>query len=104
MKRMNLMIDEDALKAAMLELGETTASGTVNKALAETARKLVVRRLFNEISGSGAWVGDLQQMRAPRFDYPFDLPESEGTKKFAAKTVRVSRPKAKRGQKRSRRQ
>ena len=93
MKRMNLMIDEDALKEAMKEMGETTYSGTVNKALAEFTKVLKVRRGIKAISGMGpdAWVGDLAEMRKPRFPYGFDLPEKK-RKEIAAKVVRALRP------------
>lgn len=100
MKRMNVMIDEDALKAAMIEMGEFKASAAINKALAEVTRVLRVRKGIREISGSGAWEGDLKQMRAPRFEYPFDVPKPK-RKKVAAKTVTVSRPKKARGKSRS---
>ena len=88
------MVDEEVLKAAMLEMGEFKASAAINKALAEFTRVLRVRKGIQAISGSGAWIGDLQQMRAPRLEYPIDVPKP---KKVAAKTVTVSRPKKTRG-------
>lgn len=100
MKRMNVMIDEEALKAAMLELEEFKASAAINKALAEVTRVLRVRKGIQAISGTGAWHGDLKQMRAPRFDDPIDAPQPK-RKKVAAKTMTISRPKKARGKSRS---
>jgi len=92
MKRMNVMVDEDVLKAAMIEMGEFKASAAINKALAEFTKVLRVRKGIQAISGSGAWVGDLQQMRAQRFEYPIDAPEPK-RKKVAAKSVAIPRAK-----------
>jgi len=97
MKRMNVMVDDEALKDAMRELGETTASGTINKALAETARKLTVRRLIREVAGTG-WDGDLEEMRRGRTFDDWDVKPVR--KRVAAKTV--SAPKANRGRRNSR--
>jgi hypothetical protein len=43
MKRMNLVIDEDALERAQKATGDKTYSGTVNTALREVARMEILR-------------------------------------------------------------
>lgn len=100
MKRMNVNVDEVVLKEAMIELGEFTASGAINHALREIIRVMRVRKGIQAISGTGAWQGDLQQMRATRFEYPIDAPQPK--RKVAAKTVTISRRKKSRGSRSSR--
>jgi Arc/MetJ family transcription regulator len=65
MKRTNLMIDEALLIDATRASGETTYSATVNRALAELLRRSRAHALL-DLRGTGAWTGDLGEMRADR--------------------------------------
>ncbi|MEI6399465.1 MAG: type II toxin-antitoxin system VapB family antitoxin [Pseudomonadota bacterium] len=61
-KRTNLMIDEALLKEAKKVLDADTYSAAVNEALAEVIRIAKIKAL-TEFIGSGAWSGDLSEMR-----------------------------------------
>ena len=67
MKRTNLMLDEQLLKEATRLSGQRTYSGTVQQALLDLVRRIKARQIL-ELRGSGAWRGDLSEMRrdAPR--------------------------------------
>ena len=65
MKRTNLVLDESILAAAQRLSGERTYSGTVMRALEDYVRRAKARRIL-ELRGSGAWEGDLQEMRQDR--------------------------------------
>ena len=65
MKRTTLMVDPSLLSAASRALGSHSYSDTVNQALAEAVRAAKIRGLFDVI-GTGAWSGDLAQMREDR--------------------------------------
>ena len=62
MKRTNLMIDEQLLADATKVSGEKTFSATVNRALSELLRRSRAHAIL-DLRGSGAWTGDLAQMR-----------------------------------------
>lgn len=62
MKRTNLVLDEDLLVEATRLSGEATWSATVNLALAELVRRQRARQILS-LRGSGAWEGDLAEMR-----------------------------------------
>ncbi len=62
MKRTNLIVDEQLLAEAKRLLDADTQSDTVNQALAQTIQMLKIRGL-QEFFGTGAWVGDLAEMR-----------------------------------------
>ncbi len=62
MKRTNLVLDEDLLREATRLSGETTYSAAVSRALEEFVRRIRARQIL-ELRGSGAWEGDLQEMR-----------------------------------------
>jgi Arc/MetJ family transcription regulator len=62
MKRTNLVLDEELLMEAVRLSGERTYSGVVGKALADYVRRIKARRIL-ELAGSGAWQGDLSEMR-----------------------------------------
>jgi Arc/MetJ family transcription regulator len=62
MKRTTLVLDEELLLEAQQAAGERTYSATVNRALAEFVRQARIGRIF-ELRGSGAWDGDLGEMR-----------------------------------------
>ena len=65
MKRTNLVLDESVLTEAQRLSGERTYSATVMRALEDFVRRAKARRIL-ELRGSGAWEGDLEQMRADR--------------------------------------
>jgi Arc/MetJ family transcription regulator len=65
MKRTNLVLDESLLTEARRLSGEKTYSATVMKALNELVRRARVRQ-FLDLQGTGAWEGDLAQMRGDR--------------------------------------
>lgn len=65
MKRTNLVLDEDLLRAATRLSGEKTYSAAVRRALEEFVRRARAGRIF-ELRGSGAWDGDLTAMRSDR--------------------------------------
>jgi Arc/MetJ family transcription regulator len=65
MKRTNLVLPEDLLDEAMRLSGEKTYSALVETALRELVRRIKARQLF-ALKGSGAWHGDLAQMRDDR--------------------------------------
>jgi Arc/MetJ family transcription regulator len=62
MKRTNLVLNEELLKTATRLLGAKTYSAAVNQALEEAIRTAKIRGLA-DMFGSGAWEGDLAQMR-----------------------------------------
>ena len=65
MKRTNLVLDEAVLAEAQRLAGERTYSGTVMRALEDFVRRAKARRIL-ELRGSGAWEGDLEEMRRDR--------------------------------------
>lgn len=69
MKRTNLVLDEQILEEALRLSGERTYSATVNTALEHFVRRIKAGTIL-ELTGSGAWEGDLSAMRADRFDGP----------------------------------
>jgi len=62
MKRTNLVLREDLLEEATRLSGEKTYSRTVERALEAFVRHMKARRIL-ELRGSGAWEGDLAEMR-----------------------------------------
>ena len=62
MKRTNLVLQEDLLHEAVRLSGERTYSRTVERALQDFVNRLKARRIL-ELAGSGAWKGDLGEMR-----------------------------------------
>lgn len=65
MKRTNLVLDEELLEEATRLSGEKTYSATVQRALRDFVRRARARRIL-DLRGSGAWEGDLGEMRADR--------------------------------------
>jgi Arc/MetJ family transcription regulator len=65
MKRTNLVLREDLLEEAVRLSGERTYSRTVERALEEYVNHRKARRIL-ELAGSGAWTGDLADMRDDR--------------------------------------
>lgn len=62
MKRTNLVLDADVLAEAMRLSGEKTYSETVRRALEEYVNRARARQILS-LRGSGAWEGDLAEMR-----------------------------------------
>jgi Arc/MetJ family transcription regulator len=62
MKRTNLVLDEALLEEALRVSGERTYSRAVERALSEFVRRARAGKIL-ELSGSGAWEGDLGVMR-----------------------------------------
>ena len=62
MKRTNLVLDEQILNEATRLSGEKTCSRTVGRALEEFIRRFKARQIL-DLAGSGAWQGDLSEMR-----------------------------------------
>ena len=62
MKRTNLVLREDLLREATRLSGEKTYSRTVDRALEEFVRRARARGIL-ALRGSGAWDGDLAEMR-----------------------------------------
>jgi hypothetical protein len=65
MKRTNLVLDEHLLDEAHRIGGERTLSRTVERALAEFVRRAKATKIL-DLTGSGAWQGDLAVMREDR--------------------------------------
>ena len=65
MKRTNLVLREELLHEAVRLSGERTYSRTVERALQDFVSRMKARRIL-ELAGSGAWSGDLAQMRDDR--------------------------------------
>lgn len=62
MKRTNLVLDADLLKKTVQATGKKTYSEAVNEAMREYVRVRNFARIF-ELQGSGAWSGNLDEMR-----------------------------------------
>jgi Arc/MetJ family transcription regulator len=65
MKRTNLVLDGDLLEEATRISGEKTYSAAVARALTDFVRRAKARQIL-ELRGSGAWAGDLGEMRRDR--------------------------------------
>jgi Arc/MetJ family transcription regulator len=65
MKRTNLVLNGDMLEEAVRLSGERTYSRTVDRALADFVKRARARRIL-DLAGSGAWNGDLAEMRDDR--------------------------------------
>jgi hypothetical protein len=62
MKRTNLVLREDLLEEATRLSGEKTYSRAVERALEEFVKRARARRIL-DLRGSGAWEGQLGEMR-----------------------------------------
>lgn len=65
MKRTNLVLREDLLDEAVRLSGERTYSRAVERALEDFVRRVKARQIL-ELAGSGAWEGNLAEMRDDR--------------------------------------
>jgi Arc/MetJ family transcription regulator len=65
MKRTNLVLDADLLEETLKISGERTYSRAVGRAMEDFVKRAKARRIL-ALAGSGAWAGDLAQMRADR--------------------------------------
>jgi Arc/MetJ family transcription regulator len=68
MKRTNLVLDGDLLEETLRLSGERTYSRAVERAMEDFVRRVKARRIL-ELAGSGAWEGDLAEMREDRSTY-----------------------------------
>jgi Arc/MetJ family transcription regulator len=62
MKRTNVVLDEQLLEEAVKVSGEKTYARTIERALQEMVRIARIRDI-EALAGSGAWHGDLSEMR-----------------------------------------
>jgi Arc/MetJ family transcription regulator len=62
MKRTNLVLDEEILEEATRLSGAKTYSAAVMQALEDFVRRAKARQIL-ELRGTGAWQGDLREMR-----------------------------------------
>ena len=62
MKRTNLVLPEDLLREVVQISGEKTYSGAVILALQEFVRRAKARQIM-KLRGTGAWEGNLSEMR-----------------------------------------
>lgn len=62
MKRTTMVLDEKLLDQAVRLLGTRTRTAAVEQALREAVQRASARRLLT-LAGSGAWKGDLAEMR-----------------------------------------
>jgi len=69
MKRTNLVLREELLEEALRLSGEKTYSRAVERALEDFIRRAKARQIL-ELRGSGAWEGDLGEMRGDRRQRP----------------------------------
>ena len=65
MRRTNLVLDEKTLEEAVRVSGARTYSATVQLALEELVQRSKARQIL-DLRGSGAWEGDLTEMRHDR--------------------------------------
>jgi Arc/MetJ family transcription regulator len=65
MKRTNLVLDEKLLEEATRLSAAKTYSAAVQRALEDFVRRAKARQIL-ELRGSGAWEGDLAEMRGDR--------------------------------------
>jgi Arc/MetJ family transcription regulator len=89
MKRMNVVIDEDALARAQKATGEKTYSGTINTALREVERMEILRDGLDRMDHMSWWPGYVEE-------YGPNPPVTEADLKRlrrSAHVVRATRPK-----------
>ena len=65
MRRTNLIVDEAKLDEAMRLTGERSWSAVVRLAVDELVQRAKARRIL-DLQGSGAWEGELSEMRGDR--------------------------------------
>ncbi len=65
MKRINLLLREDLLDEALRVSGERTYSQAVERALEDYVRRVKAGQIL-QLAGSGAWEGNLAEMRENR--------------------------------------
>jgi len=85
MKRTNVVLDEHLLEEAVRVSGEKTYARTIERALSEMVRRARARSI-EALAGSGAWQGDLSEMRR---DNPAAVRESAGV--YRTRKRRVAR-------------
>ena len=65
MKRTNVVLREDLLEEATRHGGEKTYSRTIERALDDFVKRIKARQIL-ELRGTGAWQGELSEMREDR--------------------------------------
>ncbi len=65
MKRTNVVLREDLLEEATRLGGEKTYSRTIERALDDFVKRIKARQIL-ELRGTGAWQGELSEMREDR--------------------------------------
>jgi hypothetical protein len=89
MKRMNVVIDEEALERAQQATGQKTYSGTINTALREMARVEILRDGLDRMDHMSWWPGYVEE-----YGPNPPLPEAEPKKlRRSAQVVRAPRAK-----------
>jgi hypothetical protein len=63
MKRTNVVLDEDLLEQAVRVSGERTYARTIERALEEMVKRAQLAGAFQQLVGSGGWLGSLADMR-----------------------------------------
>lgn len=83
MKRTNVVLDEQLLEEAVKVSGEKTYARTIERALQEMVRIARIRGI-EALAGSGAWHGDLSEMRRDNPSVGRETPGVYRTKKRRA--------------------
>lgn len=83
MKRTNVVLDEHLLEEAVKVSGEKTYARTIERALQEMVRIARIRDI-EALAGSGAWHGDLRDMRRDNPSVARETPGVYRTKKRRA--------------------
>jgi hypothetical protein len=88
MKRMNVVIDREALEQARLLTGKKTYSETINHAVAQIVKRERLRKAIEELANDPNpwWPGYVEEMAPDVAEY---LKKTEKPRRAAAKTVRA---------------
>lgn len=84
MKRMNVILDEEALERARRATGEKTYSGTINRALREVVRVEILRDGIDRIEHTSWWPGYVEEFGP-------NPPVTEADLKRLRRSARVAR-------------
>jgi hypothetical protein len=94
MKRMNVVMDREALEQARQLTGKKTYSETINHAIAQIVKRERLRKAIDELAKDPNpwWPGYVEQMAPDVAEY---LKKTERPRRAAAKTVRAPLDKQK---------